>query len=402
MKSSFEPLSRAIDAQKGEMVKTLSEMIAIKAVSTKSGGEGETARADFLEAILNKWGLKVKRYTYKDDVSVKRTSLVSKLGNRERTIWIIGHIDTVAEGDRSLWKTDPFKASVVGDRIYGRGANDDGQSVVSGMYALKVLKESGLEPKYNYGLVLAANEEEGSKFGMQMLMKEKLFGKGDMFIVPDWGKPDGSAIEIGEKGLLWLKLTVTGKQAHASAPADGVNAFRYMIRFLGQVDERLHKKYTKRNPLFGPDYSTFEMTKHEKNVDSTNILPGKDVAYIDCRVLPDYKLDEVLSDVKEIAAKEEFRQVKIEIDIVNREDPAPLTDKDSQIVKMLSEALVDLHGIDAKLVGIGGGTCAAFPRKAGMQAAVWSTIEEIAHQPNEFAKISDMVSDAKILAYIFV
>lgn len=402
MKKDFDKISYAIDSSRTDMIKTMSEMISIKAVSAKSGGKGESERAGYLESVLKGWGIQARRYSYKDETGTERPSLVASIGKCKSTIWIVAHIDTVAEGDISLWSTDPFKAHIDGDMIYGRGTNDDGQAVISSMYAMKALKDSEIELGYNYGLVLAANEEEGSAYGMQKLMLEGIFAEGDMFVVPDWCTADGSAIEIGEKGMLWLKITVDGKQAHASTPEEGKNAFRYMVRFLGRVDELLHNKYTKENRLFRPDYSTFEMTKHEKNVDSINILPGRDVAYIDSRVLPEYKLDEVMDDVKSVASSDEFRDVKITIDVVNREDPAPVTSSDAEIVKMLAGALEDLRGIKPELVGIGGGTCAAFPRKGGMQAATWMTGDEVAHRPNEYAKISDMVNDAKVLAYLFV
>ena len=402
MKDDFEKIARAIDSHRGEMVEIMSRMIEIKAVSPKSGGEGEGERADFLEGILKGWGLKVDRFAYKDDTSTSRPSLVAKMGNSNRTIWLVAHIDTVAEGDRSLWKTDPYKAHIDGDKIYGRGTVDDGQAVIACMYALKVLKDSGADLKYNCGLVLAANEEEGSPYGMQPLMKEGIFAKDDMFLVPDFGVPNGDAIEIGEKGLLWIKITITGKQVHASTPAQGVNAFRYMSRFVLAVDEELHRKYAKTNTLFDPSYSTFEMTKHEKNVDSTNIIPGREVFYFDCRVLPDYTLDEVLSEIKKIADRDEFKPVKIELEPVTKEDSPQPTSKDSEISQLLAGAIKDLRGIEAKFIGIGGGTCAMFPRREKMQAVAWLTQDPLDHQPNEYAKISDMVADAKVFAYLFL
>ncbi|EQD47839.1 Peptidase M20, partial [mine drainage metagenome] len=52
--------------------------------------------------------------------------------------------------------------------------------------------------------------------------------------------------------------------------------------------------------------------------------------------------------------------------------------------------------VEPKLVGIGGGTCAAFFRKKGMNAVVWSKKPDIAHQPNEYAMLSDILLDAKV------
>ena len=58
------------------------------------------------------------------------------------------------------------------------------------------------------------------------------------------------------------------------------------------------------------------------------------------------------------------------------------------------------RGLDATVGGIGGGTCAAFFRKQGIPAVVWSTIDEVAHQPDEYARIKNMVEDAKVFALL--
>ena len=68
------------------------------------------------------------------------------------------------------------------------------------------------------------------------------------------------------------------------------------------------------------------------------------------------------------------------------------------MVALLKKALKQARGIDARVGGIGGGTCAAFFRKAGIPAVVWSTIDEVAHQPDEYSRIGNMVEDAKVFA----
>ena len=59
-----------------------------------------------------------------------------------------------------------------------------------------------------------------------------------------------------------------------------------------------------------------------------------------------------------------------------------------------------LRGLDAEVVGIGGGTCAAFFRKKGIQTAVWSTGESVAHEPNEYVELPNIEDDSKVFAYI--
>ncbi len=399
MTKGFDRVSGLVDSYSQDMVRTMKEMIPIRAVSPMSGGEGEMERARYLEGVLKSWGLSTHRYDYTDGTGTARPNIISTVGDGQGVIWLVGHMDTVAEGDRSLWKTDPFALRLEGDLMYGRGTSDDGQGVVSCMYALRALVESGITARYKVGLALVADEELGSRFGMQKLMEErKLFGKRDMFVVPDSGNSDGSVIEIGEKGLLWLKITVNGRQVHASTPGLGVNAFRESIEFLHEVDVMLHSKYNKKNALFRPSMSTFEMTKHEKNVDSTNIVPGTDISYMDCRVLPDYRLDDVVKDVREVAGRK--TRARIDVEEYVRDDPAPVTDANAEVVKLLESSITELRGIKPKKIGIGGGTCAAFPRKKGMQAAVWMTEQDVAHQPNEYARVGDMVADAKVFAHM--
>lgn len=386
-----------------QMVDTMSKMISIKSISPAAGGEGEGKRADFLQKTMESLGFKADRYEYVDESKTKRPNLVVKFGNMDRTIWIVSHIDTVSEGDIALWKTDPFKAVVKDGKIYGRGTSDDGQSAISSIYALLALKETKAKMKYNFGLVLVADEELGSHYGIQKLLEEKgLFDRKDLFIVPDSGSPDGRDIEVAEKSIVWLKITVHGKQVHGSTPEKGVNAYRYAIRFLSKADEMLHRKYNKLNKLFDPPGSTFEMTKHEKNTDSINIVPGTEVSYMDCRVLPEYNLEDVINDIEGIAREPEFKPVKIEFDFAQHEKAAPPTDEKSEIVVLLKRVLKAQRGIEPRAIGIGGGTCAAYFRRKGYDSVVWETVEDVPHQPNEFCVIKNMVDDAKTFAALFV
>ncbi|EET89907.1 MAG: M20 family metallo-hydrolase [Candidatus Micrarchaeales archaeon] len=385
-----------------EMVDTLSKMIAIKAISPKSGGAGEMERAQFLRSILERWGFEVKEYDYTDSDGVKRPNLVVKYGDNDRTLWLVPHMDTVAAGDLEAWKTDPFTATIRDGKIYGRGSMDDGQSLVSALYALRALKDSGSNPPINFGLAIVADEELGSVYGIEKLVEEKgLFSSSDMFMVPDWSTSDGSKVEVAEKSVLWLKFTFEGKQVHASTPDDGVNALRVAIKFFYRLDNLLHEKYSARDPIFEPSVSTFEMTKHEKNVDSVNIVPGKEVFYLDSRILPCYDINQVLRDIEEFSKSPEFSPAKITIDIEEKNAAPQATPVSAEIVKLLRGTVKEYRGFELKPVGIGGGTCATFFRRKGFPTAVWFTGDDVAHQPNEYASIENMVNDAKVFLGLF-
>ncbi|VVB77124.1 putative metallohydrolase [uncultured archaeon] len=177
MKKTLSAIDR-VEKYKREMTDTLVNIVGIKAVSPESGGEGEGKRADFLEGMLKEWGLRPKRYEYLDDNNVKRPSLVVKYGDKNRTVWVMAHTDTVGEGERSMWKTDPFKGIFKGGKVYGRGSQDDGQGIIASMYALRALVEENSPMRYSFGLALVADEEIGSGYGCQKLVKENIFKKG--------------------------------------------------------------------------------------------------------------------------------------------------------------------------------------------------------------------------------
>jgi len=390
-------------AKKDEMAKLLAEIISIKAISPLQGGKGESEKAGYIKKLLENMGLHVDEYDYKDEANIIRPNLVTKFGNNKKTIWLVAHLDTVAEGDISLWNTDPFKGLIKDGKVYGRGSVDNGHSIVASIYALKILKEKDKKIKYNVGLALVADEENGSKYGIEKLLDENIFKKGDLFLVPDWGNGKSDKIEIAEKGILWLKITVLGKQCHASTPDKGINAYRYSIKFLQKADELLHKKYNKTDFIFDPSISTFEMTKHEKNLENVNIIPGKEIAYMDCRILPAYKIDDIIKDLELLSKTDEFKNVKISFEFLQKEDAAA-TNKDAEIVKLLKSVIKQQYGVDPTEIGIGGGTCAGFFRRRGFDAIAWSTSndDEQAHQPNEYTVIENMVNDAITFAHLYL
>jgi succinyl-diaminopimelate desuccinylase len=380
------------------------EMLKIRAVNPDGGGKGEYARALFVKKWLEDLGFKVTRHDVPDKRVAEgvRVNLTTTLEGQDksRTLWLAAHLDTVPEGARELWATDPYDPVIKDGKIFGRGSEDNGQAVVSTLFVLKTLKTLKIKPRFNVGAAYVSDEESGSKFGiLPLLEKPDIFKPTDMAIVPDSGTPDGSMIEIAEKSILWLKIMTRGKQVHGSTPEKGLNAHRVGMSFALRLDELLHAKYTAKDALFDPPMSTFEPTKHESNVDNVNTVPGVDVQYFDCRVLPQYLLADVMKDVESVKLRVEMETgAKIEINPIQEEQniaPTP----DNEVVRGLKVALEKLRGLDGKPIGIGGGTVALYFRRKGMKTAVWSTLDDLAHQPNEYCKIANMVDDAKVFVH---
>ena len=396
-----------IEKLKTGMTSVLMELIRIPAVAPENGGEGELKKAEKLTQILETIGFdKIERYDAEDKrvPSGKRPNIVAYYNgdSTSEKLWIISHLDIVPAGEESLWSiTKPFQPVVKNERVYGRGSEDNMQPMISSIFAVKALKSLGIRPKRTMALAFVADEEQGSTYGIQHLIKQGLFKKADLIAVPDSGNGNGSFIEIAEKSAIWFRIRTTGKQAHASRPHTGLNAHRIGMEYSVALDKLLHERYPKKDEYFDPPESTIEPTKKDKNVDAVNIIPGEDITYFDCRILPSYDLDKVLNDIQTLATEFEKKTgARIKIEIVSKSVAPKPTDANAKIVLMLKEAIKKARGIEPKAGGIGGGTCAAFFRAIGAPAVVWCTIDEMAHQPDEYAKIDNMVNDAKVFALL--
>jgi succinyl-diaminopimelate desuccinylase len=404
---SLDKLSRRIEHFRDEMVDLQVRLTAIPAVAPGSGGEGEAQKAEFLAGWLKQNGFQdvtlIKAPDFDAPAGYRPNVLAAFKGKSSaRTVWVMTHTDVVPPGELSLWTGHPYKAWVEKGRIYGRGVEDNQQDMVASLYAVKAFEAERLLPACDIGIALVADEETGSSKGIgYVLENHKAFRKQDLIIVPDAGNESGTMIEVAEKSILWLKFKTLGKQAHGSTPERGINSFKAASFFITALN-RLYDFFPERERLFAPPISTFEPTKKEGNVPNINTIPGEDVFYMDCRILPDYKVADVERCITAIASDiaKKFR-VKIEIGVEQKAPAAPPTPARAPVVQALRKAIKAVYGKEAKAMGIGGGTVAALFRRAGFDAACWSKLDDTAHQPNEYCVIDNMVGDAKVFAHVF-
>ena len=398
-----------IDGYRDAMVDLQTKLTAIPALGPTNGGEGEAKKAAFIKEWIEK-EIGFDRLDQSDSPDDRVPSgirpnivAVMKGASDKKTIWVMAHLDIVPPGDLNLWESDPYVVQVKEGKIYGRGVEDNQHGLVTPLFAIKAMKELGITPAFDIGLAIVSDEETGSEHGIQYVLKEHdIFKKDDFIIVPDAGMPDGSMIEVAEKSIYWVKIETKGKQCHASTPEQGVNAHRAAAHLITRLG-KLYEIFNQKDEVFEPPISTFEPTKKENNVPNINTIPGDDVFYVDMRILPEIKIDDVHETIngfiKEI--EKEFG-VEISTSSPQREEAAPATPSDAPVVKALSAAIKSIYGVEAKPMGIGGGTVAAFFRRAGFNAVVWSKIDELAHQPNEYTVIDNMVGDAKVFANLFL
>jgi succinyl-diaminopimelate desuccinylase len=378
------------------------KMLRIKAVNPRMGGAGEVERAQFLESFLKDEGFSVTRIDARDDEShLIRPNLSARLEgeNSSRNLWFVSHMDTVPEGSLEFWETDPFEPKIRDGKIIARGAEDNGQSLVASLFALRELRKLGAPLPFNVGVWLVSDEEFGSTYGIKHLLAGDYFKRDDLVVVPDAGTPKGTDIEIAEKGLLWFKVTTKGKQVHASLPRKGLNAHRIGMKLALDLDESLSRKYHDSDRLFDEPLSTFEPTKKDANVPNINTVPGIDVFYFDCRVLPKYRLQDVVSDVKaKIRQYQKKYEVTVSMEEVEKDTAGPATSEKSEVVVLLAEAIKRVSKVQPRIVGIGGQTVGNKFREEGIPTAVWSTVDDVPHEPNEYSRIKNLLNDTKVFA----
>ncbi len=411
--SKFITLQKYIRLQKKGMVALESLLTSNPALAPENGGQGELKKAEALIAWLKENGfdgskgeVKIERFDSPDnrvESKIRPNIVVTIPGESdEYSVWSMCHLDVVPVGEISLWQTDPWNVVEKDGKIYGRGVEDNQQGLVSSVFASLSLLKNGVKPSHTVKLLFMADEEVGSKYGIIWLLKNtNLFKKNDIILIPDGGDSKGETIEVAEKNILWLKFHVKGKQAHGSRPDQGNNAC-VIANDLSMRLFALQKFFDRRDKLFEPDYSTFQPTMRYSNVEGVNIIPGEEVFCIDSRILPCYSINQVLAKIEEIIGEvEKLYACEICYEILQSSE-SPATSVDSPVVKKLSEALNVVHGIKARTIGIGGGTVGAELRREGYDCAVWSTLDECAHMPNEYSVIENMEKDAETLAYMFM
>ena len=396
-----------LDNSRRDIIALQTLLTSIPAIAPEGGGDGETKKCDALEAWLKKNGFdQLERFEAPDSrvSSGSRPSLVVTIPGKDdsKSIWVMAHIDVVPTGDLSLWQTDPWKLVEKDGKIYGRGVEDNQQGLCSATFAGLYLIKNGIVPACTVKLLFVADEENGSEYGAIWLIRNTdLFHKDDLVLIPDGGDSEGRTIEIAEKNLLWLRVHVMGKQTHGSRPDSGANACLAACALSLKLHD-LEKIFNKHDSLFEPDYSTFQPTKREKNVDSINIIPGEDWFCMDCRILPCYSLAEVLAKVDEACREVETQYgVKVEYTTPQKSE-SPATSVDAPVAQKLAAAIKKVHNIDAKFIGIGGGTVGAELRRCGIDAVVWSTLDDQAHQPNEYCVIENLIKDSETLIELFM
>jgi len=250
-----------------------------------------------------------------------------------KTLHFNGHFDVVPP--TSGWKRDPFKAVREGNRVYGRGTSDMKGALAAMVGALWALKQLRIEPAWNVELSFTCDEETGGKAGVGYLVQKRLLHASAVVVGEGSG---GSQICYAHKGVLWLRVTVRGKSAHASVPHRGVNAFEYQAELVCEL-AKLKRRYRRRRtklPGCHPEEAqpTMVVGGITGGGNKTNVVPDRTFFTIDRRILPDedpIAARRELSDFIRDFAKRRGMRVRAELMLLA--EPAA-TDPSSPLVEL--------------------------------------------------------------------
>jgi len=233
-------------------IKILTDLIAFKTIS----GENNSSLIDYCDNILNSLGAESFR-TYDDEE--KRVNLFSTLKakkeNEKKPIILSGHTDVVPVSKG--WSSDPFLATIKGDKLYGRGSCDMKGFIACVLAYAPILSNSNLDRDIHFSFTF---DEETACKGAPILIKE-LKKRGITNGICIVGEPTNMKIIDSHKGCYEYTTYFEGLAGHSSEPHKGVSAVEYASRYVNKLIE-LRQKLKERKPknsIFNPPYSTLQV-----------------------------------------------------------------------------------------------------------------------------------------------
>lgn len=259
-------------------------------------------------------------------------------------IVLSGHTDVVPV-DGQDWLSDPFKAEIRGDKLYGRGACDMKGFIACALNLLPQAVALSQQGRLRKPLHLALSfDEEVGCLGAP-LMLEELSQRG---INPDYcivGEPSSMKMVVAHKGISVFRCSVHGKSAHSSLTHQGVNAISYAAKLIGFIDELASQlaQSDQVDPMFDVPYSTLSIGTIEGGT-ATNIVPNLCEFTFDYRNLPSMGTQDILPVIEQRITElnQQMQQVDSQtgIKIEQLESVPAMTDTESEALQQLIAGLV--------------------------------------------------------------
>ncbi|MDY7041126.1 MAG: M20 family metallopeptidase, partial [Chloroflexota bacterium] len=280
-----------------EVVAWTQELVRIPSVYRPRKGEAEEPAARWVETRFKEMGLQ----TTWEEVEPGRPNVIGihKGDDNGKTLMFEGHTDVVTEGDASQWTHDPFGAEIVEGRIYGRGANDMKGGLVAAICATKAIVESGVQLKGNI-LIGALADEEGLMKGVKHFVRQGWAENVDAALICE---PEDNRLCVAQKGVMWVRITATGKMAHGCMPLTGVNPIYPMGAFLTELQKMEAGEIARHgsDPFLGqPSITPTIIESPLQGEPQNNVMPARCRVTLDVRLIPGQSPEDIEAGVRGI------------------------------------------------------------------------------------------------------
>jgi len=415
IQTGIEPILREIEAREGQIVALTQDLIRFPTINPP--GEAYRPCAEFFGERLARKGMIVEYVRAEgapgDSDKYPRINVVARYeGSRPGPcVHFNGHLDVVQTG--AGWTVDPFGGLVQDGKVYGRGACDMKGGIAAAVVAVEALIDSGIELPGAIEISGTVDEESGGYGGVAYLAERGWFSKPrvDHVIIPEPLNVD--RVCIGHRGVWWAEIETLGRQAHGSMPFLGDSAIRHMSAVLEKFEHQLYPALAARHsdmPVVpaGARQSTMNINSiHGGAAEQTEGLPSPCVAdscrmVIDRRFLIEEELASVQGEMKTLLDQLAQERVGFRYKMRDLFSVQPtMADRDGPVASATAKAVRRILGRDAEIVCSPGTYDQKHVDRIGRLKeciAYGPGVLDLAHQPDEWVGIQDMVDSAKVMA----
>jgi len=411
-----EKLLEAVEARREEVTALTMELIRFPTVNPP--GEAYTPCAEFIGDYLKRQGFGVEYIRGEgapgDTDLYPRTNVIARFDGRVPgpTVHFNSHIDVVEAGDG--WTVDPFAGVVKDGRVYGRGACDMKGGLASSIVAALAFMQ--VYPDFPGAIEISGtvDEESGGFGGVAHLAGLGYFSppKVDHVIIPE--PLNKERICLGHRGVWWAEIETKGEIAHGSMPFLGDCAVRHMGAVLQAFEDELFPALDAKRTVMpvvpeGARRSTMNINSiHGGQTDDFRPgLPSPNVPDR-CRLTIDrrFLLEEMIGDVKQevvsILDRLKRERPKFDYEIRDLMEVQPtMTERDAPVVRAVAKGIMALFEREPDYVISPGTYDQKHVARLGHLydcIAYGPGILDLAHRPDEWVGIDDMVDAAKVMA----
>ena len=404
-----------LEDKRGEMVALTQELVRVPTVNPP--GCDYRACAEIIGRRLRAHGFEVEYLrgegTPGDSDRYPRENVIARWqgGRPGPCVHFNGHIDVVPPGQG--WSGDPFAAEIRDGRIIGRGTADMKGGIAAAIVAAETLVEVFPDNSGSIEISGTADEETGGYGGVAYLAERGFFSspRVDHVIIPEPLNVD--RICLGHRGVWWAEIETGGRTAHGSMPFLGDCAVRHMTAFLSKLEKELMPRLAARRTAMPvvpapARASTLNINAlHGGLAEGHEGLPSPMVpdscrVVIDRRFLMEESLEEVRGEVLRILEDLEQSRPGFRYEVRDIMTVLPtMTDARAPVVRAVSDAVETVLGRPpAQVVSPGTYDQKHIQRIGHLEGCIayGPGILDLAHQPDEFIEIEDIVQSAKVMA----